>query len=135
MQLDEIEVQVSGDILVKDTIRFQAHGPVQVFAPQLMGEPTNYPGEMMIPLGSPLVYKGLRDIMNDGQLSYPHYPALGSGNWRGLPEPVYIIEWNYVRATSLASSTGMEIRVTLDHDEEFGGVMATATFYCSAEPE
>ena len=130
--LDFVEVQFSGDVDITDSVTFQMFGYVDVFAPQLT--PTPYPPGTLIPLADPLVYKGMRDYLNDAVRSYVKYPqGLGGNSWRGLSQDVYIFDWDYVRATRLYSAYGMEIRVKLDHDIEFGGSYATATFYSSVE--
>jgi hypothetical protein len=80
-------------------------------------------------------YKTMRDYMNDAFRSYPSYPAMGGAGWRGIPVPVLVMDWDYTRAKPLYSAYGMEIRCFLEHDTEFGGTYATATFYCSTEDE
>jgi hypothetical protein len=134
--IDKVEVQFSEDIEMKDTFLFQAYGLVDVFAPQLMQPPYNLPSGTKIPLGDPLSYKTLNDLLNDSNHAYPSYPAIGNGNWRAMKKAAYIFAWDYdVGATNLHSSYGMEIRVSLQHDTVCGGEFATATFYCTSENE
>jgi hypothetical protein len=131
--LEMVEVQLSDDVEIKDTLRFNSYGYVDVFAPHLVDNP--YPPGTLIPLGEPIVFKTMRDYFNDAQRAYPSYPPIGGSSWRGLPRTSYILDWDYLRGTLLMSSAGMEIQVVLDHNVEFGGAFATATFYCSQEPE
>lgn len=136
--LEMVEVQFSQGIDLRDSVVFQAYGYVDIFAPQLLDTadpPGPYPSGTQIPLGDPIVYKSMRDYMNDAQRSYPSYPALGGSSWRGIQSPSYILDWDYLRGTLLVSSWGMEIRVYLAHDTPFTGGFATATFYCSSEDE
>jgi len=131
--IDKVEVQFSEDIEMKDTFLFQAYGLVDVFAPQLI---PGVPSGTKIPLGDPLAYKTLNDLLDDSNHAYPSYPAIGNGNWRAMKKAAYIFAWDYdVGATNLHSSYGMEIRVSLQHDAVCGGEFATATFYCTSEDE
>lgn len=130
-----VEVQFSDDIVITDSVNFQGYGYVDVFAPQMLGEPYNIPSGTKIPLGDPMRYKGMRDFVNDAVRAYPGYPVLGGDGWRGLPRPIYVFDWDYVSATPLSSAAGMEIEVRLQHDVPFGGSFATATFYCTSEDE
>jgi len=133
--LDFVEVQFSGDVILTDTVLFQAKGYCIAFAPQLAqsnGGP--YPDTTLLPLGNAFTYKGMRDFMNDAVRSYVKYPAgLGGSSWRGLSSDIYVFDWDYVRSTRLQSDLGMQIDVSLEHDTPFGGSYATATFYCSVE--
>jgi hypothetical protein len=133
LRVEVVEVQFSTDVELTDTAVFQPYGYVDVFAPHLT--PTPYPPGTLIPLGSPVNYKTMRDYMNDAFRSYPSYPAMGGAGWRGIPVPVLVMDWDYTRAKPLYSAYGMEIRCFLEHDTEFGGTYATATFYCSTEDE
>jgi len=131
--IDFVEVQFSADVGLTDNVTFQARGFVDVFAPQLTPDP--YPPGTLIPLKNPLIYKGMRDFLNDGVRAFPKYPAgLGGASWRGLPSDIYIFDWDYVRSTRLHSEYGMEVQVCLQHNVPFTGSYATASFYCSSEP-
>jgi len=135
LTLDFVEVQFATDVEITDSVTFQPRGYVDVFAPQLMGEPYNLPSGTLIPLGNPLVYKGMRDYMNDAVRSYVAYPALGGVGWRGMTQETVIFDWDYTRATPLSSAAGMEVQIKLQHDVPFVGSYATATFYCASEVE
>jgi len=134
--VDFVEVQFSADIELTDSVVFQPYGYVIAFAPQLAqsnGGP--YPDLTKIPLGDPLIYKTMTDYQNDAVRAYPKYPALGGGGWRGAPQEILVMDWDYLRAKPLVSSAGMELRIFLQHDVPFGGWYATATFYCGVENE
>lgn len=133
--LDFVEVQMGADVVLTDGVSFQPYGFVEVFAPQLMAPPYNIPAGTQIPLGDPLIYKGMKDYQNDAVKSYVAYPALGGPGWRGLQQPIYVFDWDYVRATTLSSQAGMEIRIVLQHELAFGGNFATVSFYCSSDNE
>jgi len=134
--VEKVEVQFAGNIEMNDTFLFQAYGLVDVFAPEMMGPPYNIPSGTKIPLGDPLKYKTLGDLLNDSNHAYPAYPAVGGSNWRALKQSAYVFSWNYdVGTTMLFASYGMEIRVSLEHDAVCGGSFATAAFYCTSEDE
>jgi hypothetical protein len=126
--IDVSEVQFSEDVEILDTVIFQAYGLADVFAPQL-------PSGTLIPLGNPVKYKSISDYQNDALKAYPSYPPLGGSGWRGMPQGVYVFDWDYLRGKVLSSAAGMEIRISLEHDIPFEGFYATATFYCAVENE
>lgn len=134
LRISNVEVQFSDDVISTDTIIFQPYGFVEVFAPQyctVNGGP--YPVGTKIPLGNPVIYKSMQDLLNDSKKSYPTYPALGGDNWRGIARPSIIMDWEYEGEKILRSDYGMEIRVFLQHDCVFGGAFSTATFYSKSE--
>ena len=136
LSLEFVECQFSADVVVTDSVTFQAYGNLIAFAPELAqsnGGP--YPDAMKIPLGKPVLYKGMRDFINEAVRSYVQYPVMGGASWRGVDFPILVFDWDYSRATAIRASMGMEIQVRLQHDIPFGGSMATATFYCSSEEE
>jgi hypothetical protein len=94
-----------------------------------------FPSGTKIPLGDPVIYKTFTDYQNDAARAYPVYPAMGGNGWRGAPQPIIILDWDYVTATPLSSAAGMEVRIFLAHDAPFGGWYGTATFYCTVESE
>jgi hypothetical protein len=138
LKIKRAEVQFSSDIVIKDTVKFQAYGLVDVFAPQLT--PSPYPSGTLIPIGEATVYKTMMDYINEANGAYPDIPALGFINnpvtdWRNTNKDIITFPWDYLAMTELSSAAGMEIRVTLDHNLVFGGMVATATFYCLSENE
>lgn len=132
LTVDFVEVQFSADIQLTDSIVFQPYGYVDVFAPQLM---PGIPSGTKIPLGDPLIYKTITDYQNDAIRSYPKYPAIGGNGWRGCPQEILVMDWDYLRAKPLVASAGMELRIFLQHETPFGGYYATATFYCGVGDE
>ena len=136
LYISSVEVQFSEDIELNDTFVFQAYGYVQVFAPYLMGPPWNLPLNTLIPLGDPLVYKTLNDLINDSNSAHPSYPAMGGSNWRALKKTVYILTWEYaVGMTCLESAYGMELHLDLQNDLPCTGAFGVATLYCTSEDE
>jgi hypothetical protein len=125
--VDFAEVQFSADVEVTDSIEFSLWGYVDVFAPQLM---PGVPSGTKIPLGATLRYKSMTDFQADAVRAYPSYPPLGGNSWRGSPQAIHILDWDYVGSLTLYSAYGMEMRIRLQHDTPFGGWYATATFYC-----
>jgi hypothetical protein len=132
LSIDSAEVQFSTDIGITDSVVFQPYGLVDAFAPQLV-QAGMVPSGTKIPLGDPVVYKTIGDFQNDAWKSYPVYPPIGGPSWRGMTEPMIILDWDYQGATVLSSAGGMEIRIKLQHDKPFTGTFATATFYCISE--
>lgn len=133
LRVETVEVQCSNDLQMNDTFIFQAYGLVDVFAPQLM---PGVPSGTKIPLGDPLKYKTINDIVNDSNHSYPAYPVLGGAGWRANKSPLWIFCWDYnVGSTLLYAGYGMEVRVSLEHDTPCGGTLATATLYCTSTDE
>lgn len=130
LRIDFAEVQFSTDVVITDSVVFQPYGLVDVFAPQLM---PGVPSGTKIPLGDPLVYKGIKDFQNDAVRSYPAYPALGGSGWRGMTQPIVVFDWDYQAATVLVGAAQMEIHLFLEHDTPLEGTYATATFYCLSE--
>ncbi|NIT79753.1 MAG: hypothetical protein GWN58_33895 [Anaerolineae bacterium] len=125
------EVQFSEDIELKDTVKFQPYGLVEIFAPQYC--PVPYPAGTMIPLGNPVVYKTFMDFINEANGAYPSIKANTSATpeWRNLQHDMDTFPFNYQATTNLID--GMEIRIFLEHEAVFGGHAATATFYCMSE--
>jgi hypothetical protein len=133
LEIVKSEVQFSTDMVMGDTVVFQPYGLVEVFAPSLT--PTPYPAGTLIPLGDPLHYKTIRDFVGESNGALPTIPALGGGGWRATANPVCVMPWDYAAVTELSSAAGMEIRISLEHDDEFTGEYGTATFYCLSEDE
>lgn len=124
--IDSSEVQFSNDINPTDTIKYQ----VYVYNPY-------YPqGPLKVPYGTPNVYKTMSDFQVEATKTYPEFPAIGNeGNWRAMPNPLIVLNWDYVSGTALKSSYGTEIRIWLEHDEPFEGTYASLTFYGIEEDE
>ena len=132
--VDSVEVQCTSDTIVNDSFVFQPYGYVEAFAPELMGPPYNLPLHYLIPLGDPLVYKTLDNIIADSNKSYVAYPAFGGQNWRALKKDTLVFSWDYpVGSTVLRSAYGMELRITLAHDAPCGGTFVKATLYATSE--
>jgi hypothetical protein len=135
--LELAEVQFSQDINPMDSVVFEARGIANYFVPPayIGNNPGQIPSGTVITLQQ-FVYKAISDFHNDAFKSYPSYAAMGApDNWRSQLQPVTVFDWDYLSATTLDSSKGMEIVVYLQHDIPYEGYMATATFYCKSENE
>lgn len=111
------EIQFSANIIMKDTVNFQAWAY----------NPGDLPNKMAV--SSKTNYKTLRDFIDEARGCYPVIPAIG-GSLRGLDQQHVVFPFLYLQAKKLVSSMGVEVRVWLDNDVEFEGDFGTATFYC-----
>lgn len=120
--LERSEVQFASNVVINDTIHFQpwAYNPY---------DPPN-----KVPVDNPTSYKVARDFVDEACGCYPKVAAFG-GTVRGLQNDHIVFPFNYVLVKDLKSSYGVEIRVWLENDQEFGGEFATATFYCTSYDE
>lgn len=125
--INSVECQFSQDVVMNDTVIFQAY----VYAPPQLGLP---PGTK-VPYGSPSIYKSMSDFENEASKSYPVYPPMGGSGWRGMNQGILVFSWDYISAKPLPASAGAEVRIKLQHDVPFGGYFATSTFYCTSEAE
>jgi len=117
LEIVRVEVQFTKDVVLTDSVRFQATGPFG-------------PGGVRVPVVQPTVYKTMFDWLNDCDGSYPTLPAFSMGSWRGLPQDMLTLPWNYAAVIEVIGSMGIRVEVKLDHDTPFDGTSATATFYC-----
>jgi hypothetical protein len=128
-----VEVQLSKNIGIKDTLNFQMWGLADVFAPG------QFPPGTMIPISGIEKYKTLKDYVCDAEKAYPPIPVFtGAGDsWRMTSQEIYLFRFDYVdrAVTDMISSYGMEIRVWLENDIEFDGDIGIGTFYGIKEEE
>jgi hypothetical protein len=127
-----VEVQFSKNIVLNDTMIFQAFGYAGVFAPQYV--PTPYAATDLVPLQPANKYKRASDFVNESNGCYPLNPAFGGAD-RGLQNDVITLPWKYLTRTDLISAAGMEIRVGMENNVPHTGELGTATFYCISESE
>ena len=134
LKIVSVEAQFSDDVSLRDTIKFQPYGLVDVFAPQLMD---GVPSGTLIPLGNPTVYKTMLDFINEANGAMPiiRKSAHPSPSWRDLTVDIATYPWDYQAVTQLLSSAGMEVRIFMEHGTPFAGLVATATFYCLSYDE
>lgn len=129
LSVEGAEMQFSEDVDLKDNIVMQIRGYVQVFAPQYwQGNGGPFPTNHKIVLGE-YQYKSLAEFVDETEGAYPVVPAIG-GQERGLKSAMYGMPFAYKTIRELYDAYGMEIRVGLKHNHQFGGFRATATFYC-----
>jgi hypothetical protein len=117
------EVQFSVDVEMASTVNFQAFAY----------DPTDVPNK--VPVSQKTNYKTLRNFVEEAKGVYPQVPALAASDPRGLANAHVVFPFKYTQVKSLPSSLGVEIRMWLDEDVEFGGEFGTATFYCSSYDE
>lgn len=109
LELLAAECQLSEDIDMKDTIQYQVFvGPYPVKTKK---------------------YKRVVDFINESNGAYPEVPAFG-GATRGISHPIFIFPWLYKAKTTLLSSIGMKIKVSLANHTPCEGEHAVVTFYC-----
>jgi hypothetical protein len=134
LKVGTVEVQMTEDIDITDTLTFTMYGLVDVFAPQYLIENGGpYPSGTKIPLANSLTFKTITDYYNDAIKAFPAYPPLGGSGWRGMNQNLYVMDWDYVRNRVLYGNYGMEIRMKMENDRETGGTYTTATFYATTE--
>lgn len=92
-----------------------------------------YPEGTLIGAAEPVIYKSMKDIVNECNGSFPVIPALGGDGWRGLQQPINIFRWDYVATTDLRSDWGMELHISLENDIQCSGWWAAATLYHISE--
>lgn len=117
------EVQFSADVVMTDTINFQAWAY----------NPADLPNK--VPVTQVTDYKTLRNFIEEAKGVYPTVPAIGGSGPRGLSQSHVVFPFKYTQVKALASSMGVEIRIWMDDHTEFTGEFGTATFYCSSYDE
>lgn len=76
------------------------------------------------------LYKNERDIISIGNLGQGYIPKFGN-----LAQNVLVFPFDYPRAIFLYDSMGMELRIKIVDDTEFGGEWSSITFYTVEEDE
>jgi len=122
LNVEESEVQFSKDVVLNDTIIFQAYA----YDPE---DPPN-----KIPAGNPDKFKTMMDYIDEARGTYPEIPAVG-GTKRGMANAHLVFPFKYQVIRQLKSSYGVELRLWLENDTPHGGERATATFYCTSQDE
>jgi len=147
LRIQEAEAQFSADADMRDSVVYQAWGYAQALAGMMgvtlaqltaaLGLPANsLAATTKVPFGQPLVYKSIRDFINQANGNFAPLVPFGGTGWRGMGQQSSLcLPFSYKGAKTLPSSKGMEIRVSLQHHQPFGGTWATATFYALSEPE
>lgn len=135
LQLSQIEAQFSTDVVMNDTVVFDAEGYAAVFAPAEVAAGNLQPTDLVpVSPGGAFVYKTMRNFLADSYKSYPSYPPLGGTGWRGINADTVIFDWDYLYATPLIAEYGMRIRVYMKNHRPFGGTYASVTFYSGVRP-
>ena len=120
--VEDSKVQFSTNIVLNDTVHFQAWAY----------DPEDYPNKKAVT--SATTYKTAGDYIDEAKNTLPQIPAFGGAS-RGLSQPTLTLPFQYLQLKELYASQGLEIRVWLENDTEFGGERATATFYCTSMDE
>jgi len=137
VRLTAVEVQFSDDIGLTDSVRFDIEGYIHSFVPGTTVDDvspdyvTSFPTGFRIALGSPRIYKTMKDYIAEAQRAYPVIPALGGGSWRGMTKPIYVMRWPYQEDATrdLVAAKGMRIKISLVNNVPFTGDYAVATLY------
>lgn len=127
LQIEKAEVQFASNLDFNGSFRMTVYGYAAIFAPQL-----GLPAGTRIPIESTM-YKTIDQIIDEAVEAYPLIPALGGA--RGFTSPRQIFQFHYASARTAWSSLGMQIRVSIDGDQPYGGERATATFYCLSKTD
>ena len=136
IRITQVEVQMSENLELTDTVIFEPYGPVEMYAPHLVNDVdpnyvTSFPTGTMIPLGGKSEYQTMQDYINEAEESFPTIPKIGGPSWRGMKGPEHIFRWPYERrgTTDITASSEVEIRIMLRSGIPFIGDVAIVTFY------
>ena len=122
IDIEIVEAQFSSNIDFMDSVDFEIWGY----------NPEDLPNKIMYGITT---YKGIRNFVDEALGSYPVIPAIGGTGTRATTSPIYGFPFRYGTIRRLSSAQGVELRVRLRNDIEFGGEHATATFYCTVRDE
>ncbi len=139
--IETAEADFSTDLELDSAIIYSVWGYVDVFAPQLVGNP--YPSGTLIPIQEDSFGRAY-SIIQEAKGAYPLIPAIGSTEaqrsmdlqefrrkCRGTRTPYLAIPFAYQTSRELISDFGLELRVYTEDEVELGGEMASLTFYCT----
>lgn len=140
------ELQFSTDCQMKDSWVFQPRaevGKCPLFNPYWDqnpdGPPGPYPAGTMLPLGDPVIYQTVMDLIVESLGSQVIIPKsqLENPGWRDLKVDVQLFRWSYeTQATiDVKSSWGMDIEIKLMNHRENDGTFAVVAFYALSEDE
>lgn len=136
IRITQVEVQMSENLELTDTVSFEPYGPVEMYAPHLVDDVSpnyvsSFPTGTMLPLGGSSEYQTMQDYINESEESFPTIPKIGGTSWRGMKGPEQIFRWPYERrgTTDITASSKIEIRIRLDNNTPFGGDVAIVSFY------
>jgi len=134
LELVHVELQFSKNMVLNDTMKFQAYGYAGAFAPQLVDNQTIFP-TTLVPIGKASWYKRAADFVNEANGIYPVTPAWGGSGFRGLSQDLLTFPWDYMTRTDLFSAYGMCIKVTMETNTPHTGQLGTVTFYAVSRDE
>ena len=129
--IEDSEVQFSNDAEMNNTFIRTVYGSADYFLTQAernaLGIPTG--ANYSIPIKTTR-YKTIDQIIDEAVSSFPPVPAVGGS--RGFSQPKQIFKFKYGTASTLWSSLGMYVRISMDDGPAFTGERVTATFYCTS---
>ena len=115
----------SDDFVMNDTVLFEVWGLAAVFAPQL-----GLPPGTKIPIQT-TKYLTLTQLTGEAFTFYPFAVAVCGSGARGIGSPRHVVGFSYNTIRRLISAAGLELQVSLENDQVFGGEFTSATFYCT----
>lgn len=121
IDIEAAEVQFSTDVIINDSIEFDAW----------VYDINNLPNKMLY---ERTTYKRMANYIDEARGAYPQIPAIG-GTSRGTQNNIYGFPFRYEMIKAIKASEGTELRVRLKSEQVFGGEHATASFYCNVRNE
>lgn len=122
LRIVKTEVQFTQDVLIRDTMIWQTW----------VYNPYDLPNK--VPYGAPVVYKGAKDYIAEGNQGTGTIQPFG-GTVRGMHNKVSVFPFDYVSSKDLPASAGAEIRCQLKNHLPMIGEWGTATMYTLSEDE
>lgn len=129
ININAVEVQISDDIILTDSLMYTPVGLADTYAPELV--PGVLPSGSWIQVGLPTIWNSVLDIINESNCSYPPYEAIGGIGNRGLQCKTFIFSFDYTAAEAVPCSLDIAIEVKTKHHEKLDGTYGIATFYCN----
>jgi hypothetical protein len=125
---------------MRDSVVFAPFALVEKVAPTLaVSNGGSIPDGTMIPIQDPTIYNRFDDFIADSNGAFPSIAAstspAASSNWRMRSSNTHSVPWEYKTALPMYASLGMQLRISLENNTEWGGDTCAATFYCVSEDE
>jgi hypothetical protein len=140
IRLITAELQFSDDARLKNSFLFQARGDVAkhpALAAYWDANGGPYPAGTMLPLGDPVIYQTVMDIIAEASGAFPVIPKTQGANlgWRDLTRDVYIYRWPYSHQATIDidEALGMDIEISLQNHIPCDGTWSVVTFYGLSE--
>jgi len=127
--VNAVQIHITEDVVLNDTMCYQAFGLVDIVAPQAVAYGI-VPSGTMVPINQITKYKRMSDFINDSQSSYSTYPAVGGAGWRGLNTQTIVFGIDYVSTVVIPSLYQSELRIWTENSSIIPGTLANTTFFC-----